>query len=425
MSGGRPSPGGRGRIPEERLWQVGFLVGSVVGAAVTVAGRRFEDSARRAGLVDWARVEDVAIGRLRRAPGALTEAELRATEPDYAAAMARVVPALAEHLGTELPGVVDRVAVVSRATWVRANTTVFADLIGRLEDGLLEQLLPPGSGVGKATLTIANRWVTTRQMGLLLGFMGQRVQGQYDLALLTAETTPGRLLFVEENIRRTAQVMDVPLTPFRTWIALHETTHAFEFEAHPWLRPYLADRLERQLSLFSADARSMGRDALRGLASTLRGDGRRDDLHWMERLMSDEQRRLFRETQAVMALLEGFGDHVMDAVGRDLVPGVERISDRFHRRREQRTPFERAMLRITGMDLKMDQYRKGEAFVAGIERLAGATALRRLWDGPETLPTPEEIDRPDAWVRRLGLDQPRMGLDQPRVGLDQPEGGRA
>ena len=67
------------------------------------------------------------------------------------------------------------------------------------------------------------------------------------------------------------------------------------------------------------------------------------------------------------------------------------------------------MLRITGMDLKMEQYRKGEAFVAEIERLAGATALRRLWDGPETLPRPEEIERPGEWVRRMGLNQLQGG----------------
>ena len=406
---GRPDPARRGRIPEERLWQVGFLVGSVLGAAVTVAGRRIERSARAAGLVDWRRVEDIAIARLRSAPGSLTADELRATEGDYAAAMARVVPALAEHLGTDLPGVVERVAVVDRAAWVRANTSAFAALISRLEGQLLDQVLPEGSGVTKASMTLANRWVTTRQLGLLLGFMGQRVLGQYDLALLSAETTPARLLFVEENIRNTARVMDVPLGPFRTWIALHETTHAFEFEAHPWLRPYLADRLERQLALFSDDAASMGREAVRALGASLRGEGRRDDQHWLERLMTDEQRRLFREVQATMSLLEGFSDHVMDAVGKDLVPGVERISARFHGRREQRTPFERAMLRITGMDLKMDQYRKGEAFVAEIERIAGAAALRRLWDGPETLPTPEEITRPDAWIRRMGLNRTEGG----------------
>jgi coenzyme F420 biosynthesis associated uncharacterized protein len=403
MTSGRPER--RRRVPEERLWQVGFVVGSLLGAAATVAGRQIERSARAAGLVDWRRVEDIAIARLRHAPGSLSAAELRATEGDYAAAMARVVPALSEHLGTELPGVVDRVEVVDRAAWVRANTAAFAGLIGKLEGALLEQMLPEGSGFAKASMTLANRWVTTRQLGLLLGFMGQRVLGQYDLALLSAESEPGRLLFVEENIRHTARAMDVPIGPFRTWIALHESTHAFEFEAHPWLRPYLASRLERQLSLFSDDAASLGREAVRSLGAALRGEGRKDDQHWMERLMSVEQRQLFRETQAIMALLEGFGDHVMDRVGKDLVPGVERISARFHGRRQQRTPFERAMLRITGLDLKMEQYRKGEVFVAEIERLAGAVALRRLWEGPETLPRPDEIDHPERWVQRLGLNR--------------------
>ena len=124
-------------------------------------------------------------------------------------------------------------------------------------------------------MALANRWITTRQLGVLLGFMGQRVLGQYDLALLSAEAAPGRLLFVEENIRQTARALNVPLGPFRTWIALHETTHAFEFEAHPWLRPYLASRLERQLTLFGKDARRMGREAMRGLGRALRGEGRR------------------------------------------------------------------------------------------------------------------------------------------------------
>ena len=230
--------------------------------------------------------------------------------------------------------------------------------------------------------------------------MGQRVLGQYDLALLSAETTPGRLLFVEENIRQTAKTLDLPLDSFRTWIALHETTHAYEFEAHPWLRPYLASRLERQLAGFSRDASNLGRDALKRFGEALRGnsDGSR---HWMERLMSPEQRQLFRETQVVMSLLEGFSDYVMDDVGREIVPDVERISARFHERRERRTAVERAILRITGLDLKMEQYRKGERFVSGIARLAGPAALRRLWDGPETLPTEDELEAPERWVARV------------------------
>ena len=397
-------PGGSWR--DDRAWQAGIILGSALGAAATVVGRRMERQARE-GLIDWPAVERIAIGRLATAPGALSAAELRATEPAYAAAMDRIVPVLSRALGTELPGVVERSGVVDRAGWVRANTTAFESLIGKLEADLLDQVMPAGGGLAKATLALANRWVTTRQLGYLLGFMGQRVLGQYDLALLSAEATPGRLLFVEENIRQTASSLGVPLEPFRTWIALHETTHAFEFEAHPWLRPYLASRLERQMTLFGSDVKGMGREALRGLGRSLRGEA--DGEHWMERLMGAEQKRLFRETQAVMSLLEGFSDYVMDEVGRELVPGVERISARFHERRTKRTPFERSMLRLTGMDLKMEQYKKGEAFVRAIANARGPAALTRLWDGPETLPRDGEIEDPSRWIARVIDATPALG----------------
>ena len=388
---------------DDRVWQAGFLIGSALGAAATVAGRHAEQAARRGGLVDWPAVERIAIGRLRHAPGTLSPEELSASEPAYAEAMTRIVPALSTALGSPLPGVVERSGVVDRAGWVRANTGAFASLMGKLEADLLDQVMPPGSGLAKATMALANRWLTTRQLGFLLGFMGTRVLGQYDLALLSAEAAPGRLLFVEENIRGTAKALGVPIGPFRTWIALHETTHAFEFEAHPWLRPYLADRLERQLTAFGKDARGLGREALRGLGRSIRGEA--DGEHWIERMMGPEQRSLFRETQAVMSLLEGFSDYVMDEVGRDLVPDVDRISARFHERRRQRTPFERSMLRLTGMDLKMEQYRKGEQFVRAIAARRGAEALRRLWDGAETLPREGEIEAPDSWIARV-LDAP-------------------
>jgi coenzyme F420 biosynthesis associated uncharacterized protein len=387
---------GRARRPSGAAWQAGFLVGAALGAVVTVAGRRAETRART-GLVDWGAVERLAEARLRRAPGRLEPAEIAAASPQYLESMRRVVPALEAALDTPLPGIVERMAVIDRAGWVRANLATFSTLFGRLERDLLDEVVPPGAGLGKASLALANRWVTTRQFGLLLGFMGQRVLGQYDLALLSAEAEPGQLLFVEENIRATARALDVPLEPFRTWIALHETTHAFEFEAHPWLRPYLAERLEKQLGGLSRSASDLGRDASRVLGRALRGG----DGHWLERLMSPEQRRLFRETQVVMSLLEGFSDHVMDAVGRDLVPGVETISARFHARRATRTPMERAILRITGLDLKMEQYARGERFVAAVERAAGAQGLRRLWDGPETLPRDGELEHPERWVRRV------------------------
>ena len=382
----------------DRRWQAGFLLGSAIGAAATVLGRRAERAARR-GLVDWGTVERTAIRRADKAPGRLSALELRAADGAYRESMARIVPRLSEALGTQLPGVVERATVVDRAGWIRANDGTFRQLISRMEDELLDQVVPEGGGLTRATMALANRWVTSQQLGYLLGFMGTRVLGQYDLAMLSAEAEDGRLLFVEENVRSTAHALGIPVAPFRTWIALHETTHAFEFEAHPWLRPYLAERLERQLSLFSGSASTLGRDTLRAIGRALRGESGGE--HWMESLMSDEQKRLFRETQAVMSLLEGFSDYIMDEVGSGLVPEVEKISARFHERRQRRSGFERAVLRLTGMDLKLEQYAKGERFVRAVAEARGRPALSRLWDGPATLPTPEEIAEPDRWIARV------------------------
>ena len=115
--------------------------------------------------------------------------------------------------------------------------------------------------------------------------------------------------------------------------------------------------------------------------------------------MDDEQRRLFRETQAVMSLLEGFSDYVMDEYGRDLVPGVERISERFHARRDQKkTGVERAVMRLIGMDMKIEQYRKGERFVAAIAASRRPGRPQALWAGPDNLPREGEIEAPERWL---------------------------
>ena len=262
-SSGDSSRSGRPGWRRDAFLQAGFLVGAALGAAATVMGRRMERSARR-GLIDWRVAERIAVDRVRNSPGTLDAARAYRGRAGVRGGHAGDRAGTGGRARDGAPGIVERSAVVAREDWVRANVATFAGLIGKIEGDLLDQVLPPGSGFVKASMAIANRAVSTRQFGYLLGFLGQRVLGQYDLAVLSAETTPGRLLFLDENIRRTAASLGVPLNPFRTWIALHESTHAFEFEAHPWLRPYLAERLERQLTSLSSGvsaAQPRSRDA--------------------------------------------------------------------------------------------------------------------------------------------------------------------
>jgi coenzyme F420 biosynthesis associated uncharacterized protein len=394
-----------------RFGRGGRLAGAAIGAAGAVAARRLERSARR-GLIDWPAVERMAVARVRNGRGALPVEELRRVDRVYAAAMEEIVPALGRALGASLPGVVERSAVISREEWIHDNVATFAGMIGRVERDVIEKSMPEGMGLLQAWRAVAGRVMTTRQMGLMLGFLGQRVLGQYDIALLSAESAPGRLVFLDENLRVVAAGLGVPLNPFRTWIALHETTHAFEFEAHPWLRPYLAGRLEKQLGSLSAAISGDRRQSLVRFRQALRKARSGDPL--VQAFLSKSQQRDFFEVQAIMSVIEGFGDHIMDQVGRELVPDVELISTRFHARRAQRTGLERAMMKLTGMDLKMEQYRKGEEFVAAAAAGGGREALKVLWRGPESMPSPEEIDRPLLWLARV----------MPPASGDARDGGR-
>lgn len=383
------------RLRASRSLRVGLALG--LGLAARAVAERLASHVSSDGLVDWERATRMARRRFVRAPGRLSAAAIAATGPSYAKHMDRVVPLLEARLGAPLPGVVERHAVASRAGWADANLDTIRGLIDHLEPALRPRA-PQGSvraGVAAAT----NRLLTTGQVGFMLGYLGTRVLGQYDVALLSAEGAPGRLLYVEENIRATARSLDVPVEAFRLWVCLHETTHAFELEAHPWLRPYLRERLERQLALFADETRRLQQEGLRHLVRRWRAAAAEGS---MRGFLSPEQRRVFREVQVVMSLMEGFSDWVMDQVGAEVLPDVASIRARFEARREQRRrPIDRILARLTGMDLKLEQYRRGERFVAGVHRHGGEAAISRLWSGPEHLPSEAELDDPAAWVRRV------------------------
>jgi coenzyme F420 biosynthesis associated uncharacterized protein len=131
-------------------------------------------------------------------------------------------------------------------------------------------------------------------------------------------------------------------------------------------------------------------------AMASRGSG-----HWLERLMSPAQLETFRRTQALMSLLEGYSNHVMNAAGERLLPSFGQIHARFERRNENRSAVERAIMRITGLDLKMEQYEAGERFVTAVIDARGRAFLNRVWEGPERLPTLDEIRHPASWVSRM------------------------
>src|SRR5438093_2089937 len=218
---------------------MGIVVGGLLAVGATVAQREL---LRRAGtrLIDWEAVRNIARRRLGSAAELLSAAEREAAEAFYREVLLRIEPLVAATIGAELPRALETPVVVDRLIWIDLNLATFEQLFGRVER-IINEATVGADTPGRALTRILNRSLGNQQLGFLMAFLAGKVLGQYDVSLLAAgDTTRGRLHFVEQNIAATAATMRIPLDEFRTFIALHEATHAFEFEAYPWLRAHFA-----------------------------------------------------------------------------------------------------------------------------------------------------------------------------------------
>ena len=341
-------------------------------------------------MISWGIARRVAVALATRTEGMIPA---RRGAFDYPAAVEEALGPLAEFTGIRLPHGERPVRVADRAEWIDFNIESFG--------ALLEPVLERAS-VGASDLTWAFGGATlTAQVGLLLGFLSARVLGQYDTGpLVTGKKPrkrpgePGEIFFLDGNIVAAAGRIGVPVEGLRLYIVLHEMTHALQFEGHPWLRDYLSGLVEG----FTAPlAERLGaRETVRRLTENLRTGGRS-----LELVMTRGQREAFDEMQATMSIIEGYSDYVMHHVGKRLVPGYEHLKGRMSRSRAHRPPLETAIFRITGLDMKLEQYRLGERFADAVASRVGMKGLNRVWDGPEHMPTLVEIRDPGLWMDRV------------------------
>jgi coenzyme F420 biosynthesis associated uncharacterized protein len=380
------------------LIAAGLLAGAAVGAWASGRLRAAAPEDAPRGLIDWEQARGIAINMNRGAT--LTSVERSRLDEYYRDLVRTCVPIVSAYTGTELPDTVERTFAFDRVDWINANLDSFKIMLAPIE------ALNPDTG-GSRTVIAAmwgglNRTVVSAELGLLLGYLARRVLGQYDLALLGREpVSAGKLYYVEPNIRVVEQTLTMPRDEFRMWLALHETTHAFEFEAHPWVRLYFNDLLESYFEFLREDAEHL-KQGFRGLkvfVDRARSGDKTES--WIEAVMTPPQRELFTKMQAMMCIIEGYSNHVMNAVGKQLLPSYEGISHKFEQRQKQRTTAEQLFARITGLDIKMEQYRLGQRFIDTIAEQRGHDVAKRVWDGPESLPTMDEVKNPALWLERV------------------------
>jgi coenzyme F420 biosynthesis associated uncharacterized protein len=347
------------------------------------------DGTAAARLLDW----DAAarIGRRVAGPGPRTGPAERARLVDDFEDATREADELVQDLtGLRLPGPSSRPWVMSRGEWVAQNLRGFEQVLEPAASRLI------GRRLDGATAPFRRRLLAA-QVGAILGYLGRKVLGQYDLFLPPDDRD--LIYFVGPNVVELERRHRFPRRDFRRWIAFHEVTHRMQFEGVPWLRTYLTAEIDSYLGSLELDARKL-LERLRRAREELADNAAWREMGILFVLMTPEQRETFRRMQALMSLLEGHGNYVMDRLSDGRIRAAGRMRRTLQRRRH-RQGFDRMVQRAVGLDVKVRQYDLGERFVAEVVDRAGPEGFARVWDRPEHLPLPEEVARPEAWVARV------------------------
>lgn len=343
--------------------------------------------------VDWRLAETVARRVAGREPLAVSYLG-GSLARDFAAVTVEAEAAVADLTGLVSPSPA-RAAVLDRSGWVAANVRS------------MRRLLEPftarvGERMAKSPIAPVGRRVAAAELGFLLGYVAQRVLGQYDLLVPDESDDDGTdaVYYVGANVLVLEKRFAFRPRDFRRWIALHEVTHRAQFTGVPWLRDYFLAQVGEVLAAAEPDPKRLVGAVVRAVDEVRHGRNPIDEGGVVALFASDEQRASLGRMQALMSLLEGHGNAVMNRLGAELVDGQERMARVLQARRNARGAT--ALLhRLLGLEMKMRQYEVGEAFVAAVEREAGPRGIDAAWRGPDSLPTLDELTDARAWLARV------------------------
>ncbi|MDQ3728260.1 MAG: zinc-dependent metalloprotease [Actinomycetota bacterium] len=344
-------------------------------------------------LVDWGLA--ASLGRRMAGEG---ESPL-----DEAAVRASCEEALSKALAytTLVPtSPVPPVELVSRDEWINANLAELAKMFSPMEERFAGDLdLPrPLGGIARKVIGAT----AGAEAGAVVGYASKRVLGQYQVSLRPDPGYP-RMLLVGANLGDAAAKLEVDPDAFLLWVSIHEQTHSIQFASVPWLRDHIAGLVSALLdaatggidarAIFARAKELVGPDPREGMRRLLGGE--------LSRVFaSPEQSAVMDQVQAVMAVVEGYAEHVMDEASAG-VSGLTHMRERMTARRAERTGLADLVARILGLGAKLRQYELGKSWCDAVAGEVGVEGLDRVWESPEALPSLEELEDADAWVRRV------------------------
>jgi putative hydrolase len=305
------------------------------------------------------------------------------------------------------------VATVTPGAWAQRTLTDYQPLFTELAASLNQRPSAPDQAVvdpSMAMMAGLSQMMAPAMLGMavgsMVGHLAKRAFGQHDLPI--PRPSSSELVLVPATIDAFAAEWELPRDDLRLWVLTQELAAGALFSV-PHIREAVLSSVRRHVGGFRPDPNAL-MDKLASVEDT--GDDDADPMAALQRAFGDpevllgavrspEQEALQPQLDALLALVIGYVDHVVDAVGTRLLGSPGRISEAVRRRRIESSPDDAFVERLLGLRLDRQQVNRGKAFVAGVVERAGNDGLAQLYVGEANLPTPAELDAPGLWLARI------------------------
>ncbi len=345
---------------------------------------------------------------------------------------------VAQHTGMDFREPL-RVEAMNRTQWSKRflndQRPLIEGIAGSLGEGLAAQLnqldelddgeIPGIPGLGpmppemlRQVMSMMGPMMLSMMAGSTAGHLAARAFGHYELPLPRPVNQP--LSVVLSNVDEFAADWSLPPEDIRLWVCLSDTAH-HQVLSIPHVRDALTDAIGEYTRAFSVDpeeierqGRELGLDeafedlggdmaALQNLAG--------DPDRLLGVMQSNRQREIMPRIQSLVAVVEGWVDHVLDQVGAGLLSDYSRVTEALRRRRVEAGPQTRFVERLFGLELSQATFDSGVGFIDGVLERADEDALASLWSDPANLPTHNELTAPGLWMARVGIEARDLPMD--------------
>ena len=291
--------------------------------------------------------------------------------------------------------------LVGRKEWARLHLRSFRYLVDPMADRLDGMGPGPLGGLMKPLGPV----LLGMNAGALAGMLSTQALGSFDTGLPVAE--PVGITFHIPNIEGFATEHSLDPRQVRLWVAFHESVHE-ALLSRPWVRPHLIELFGSLVTSMELDTGALGvwQEALTDPARLEEAFGQSGGMNALFGGGVDEE--LLEEAHAAMTMVEGYGAYLVEQASAGLLPDLaairaamtDRLANRQDRSEFTGTPRSSSSAGVHG---------RGTEFCAEVGARWGPEAVLRIWEGPDRLPSPRELDDITGWAARVLLDDPFTG----------------